>query len=285
MRNARLLAVGVLALLGSGCFTRTIARKMGVSGWFRADRPLKPPELYKDRFSPLPLLDPAFPCSELVGQVRDATTPIIVLVHGVGGDGEEMEGALAALMQNPPASIFMFRWVSYQSRDEISGELAAGVSKIAACLPDSEGRLLMLAHSAGGVVSSFAVSQLKLPPSTQKGPWVTLLTVASPLAGTVNRKGNPDGREESVFMLDLGTQIAKYPAPSPGVRVVHLRTHAPADNIMKPVGAVIPNDPTIGSPGAPQIELPGELTHGGAMIYVGGEVAADRWKQWRDAPN
>ncbi len=285
MRGARLLTLGLMVVIAGGCFTRTIARKMGVSGWFRADLTPSTPEAYKERFAPVPVAAPNFECSELTDRVRDATSPIIVLVHGVGGEGEEMLGALPALMKNPPASVFMFRWVSYQSRDEISQELAAGVTRIAECIPDSEGRLLILAHSAGGVVSSFAASQIQLPRSTKPGPWVTLLTVASPLAGTVARKGNPDGGEESVFMLDLGTQIAHYPAPSRGVRVVHLRTHAPADAIMKPTGGVLPNDPTVGVPGAPQLELPGELTHAGAMIYVAEEVAADRWKQWRDGPN
>jgi hypothetical protein len=273
----RLAVLSLSLLLCSGCFTRTIAKKMGISGWFRADVMPTAPDKYKERFTPISMADVA--CGDL-RPLRDAKSPVIVLVHGVGGDGPEMEQSLATLMQTPPASIFMFRWVSYSSRDEIADALSKGINHLVTCLPEAEGRLLILAHSAGGVVSTFAAHELVFPPATRKGPWATLLTVASPLAGTVERAGNPDGREEAVFLLDLGTRITSYPAAAPGLRVVHLRTHAPADSIMKPTGGRLPNDPSVGCPGAPQLDLPEGLDHTGAMVYVAGEVAADRWKQW-----
>ena len=177
----------------------------------------------------------------------------------------------------------MFRWVPYDERDAITHRLAAGISRLAECLPGSEGRLLVIAHSAGGVVASFAVSRMRLPASTTKTPWVTVLTVASPLAGTVKRAPNADGKEQLAFVLDLGTSIPAYPAAAPGVHAVHLRTHPPADSIMEPYGGLCPNDPGIGVPGAPQLDLPEGLDHPGALQFVVGEVACGRWKLWRDA--
>ncbi len=199
------------ALLSSGCFTRAIAEQVGLSGWFRADLTPKSPDVYRERFLPLPLVDPGFDCGELVRRVRDPSSPIVVLVPGIGGDGPEMVSALATLMQTPPASIFMFRWVPYDERDAITRRLAEGISRLAECLPGSEGRLLVVAHSAGGVAASFAVSRIHLPASTQKVPWVTVLTVASPLAGTVPRAPNAEGKEALAFVLDLGTSIPVYP--------------------------------------------------------------------------
>jgi hypothetical protein len=52
------------------------------------------------------------------------------------------------------------------------------------------------------------------------------------------------------------------------VRVVHLRTQAPADVSMMGLPAHPPNDPSVGVPGAPQINLPAKLNHDGALIYV-----------------
>jgi len=255
---------------------------MGVSGWFRADLEPSRPDAYKERFEPLPLADAAFACEKLTPLVRDPSSPILVMVHGVGGDAEETEESLPLLMAGPHASIFLFRWVSYDSRDAVAARLAAGISKLSHCVPSSEGRLLILAHSAGGVLSSFAASRIQLPAATTKVPWLTILTVASPLSGTMARAVRPDGAEESALLLDFGTAISTYPAAAPGVRVVHLRSQAPADSVMTPYKGHVPNNPKVGVPGAPQLDLPDHLSHNGALVYVAGEIAADRWKGWRD---
>jgi hypothetical protein len=186
------------------------------------------------------------------------------------------------LMRAHPASVFMFRWVLYEPRDELVARLATGISRLAQCLPDSEGRLVVLAHSAGGVIASLAAHQIKLPPATRPVPWVTVLTVASPLSGKRDRAPNADGSQQALFFFDLGTRITGYPAAAAGVRVVHLRTHYPADWVMEPNGDLSPNDPTVGVPGAPQLELPDGLGHPESLEYVAAEIAADRWKRWRD---
>lgn len=281
MRIGRwVLGVGFI-FAASGCFTRIIAEKMGISGWCAID--LEQADAgYRSRFSSLGPTQEPLRCEEIAKHLSPGR-PVVVLVHGVGGDGPETEESVARFAAAPTVSLFMFRWVPYENRDAISQRLAEGVSRIVECNPDQAGRIVVLAHSAGGVLSSQAASKMRGPAGVT-GPWVTVLTAASPLAGTVRRTGNPEGREESTFMLDLGTRITTYPAAAEGVRVIHLRSQYPADNIMVPSGDLLPNDPKIGVPGAPQLDLPDHLDHAGAMVYVAGRVADGTWVEWLAPP-
>ena len=252
-----LVAVVAVALAVSGCFTRTIAERKGLSGWFQAST---------ERFAPAGFDYPG--CPVLSG---DASKPIVVLVHGIGGEGPEMASSVPLLRG---WDVFMLRWVPYDDRDSVSQRLADGLTRLSACAP--ERRLLMVAHSAGGVVASHAASRVKLVGSATLDVW----TVASPLAGTVRRAGNADGRAEAVLFLDLGSRITQYPVAARGVSVKHLRTSAPADHIMAPSGDLLPNDPTIGVPGAPQLDLPGGLSHGDALVWVVGQLSRGEAGLW-----
>jgi pimeloyl-ACP methyl ester carboxylesterase len=263
---SRVAVVVALALTASGCFTRSIAEKMGVSGWFRCDAPAA---TYGARFSPVDLTDPRAACPAVAAVDR----PIIVLVHGVGGDGPEMEQAVQKLAAWHPAGIFMVRWVPYDERDAIVARIAAGVSRLAQCWPQQP--IVVVAHSAGGVVTSRAAAQMKAGDVP-----IDVLTVASPLAGTVRRAGNADGAQEAAMMLDLGSRIASYPVAAPAVHVVHLRTHAPADHVMQAAGDLVPNDPKIGVPGAPQVDLPDTLGHSEALDFVVEALIAGRAQAW-----
>ncbi len=245
------------ALVASGCFTRQIAERSGLTGWFQAR---------DEVFRPAGFDYPG--CPVLFG---DASKPLVVLVHGVGGEGPEMAESVPLLRG---WDVFMHRWVPYESRDEVAQRLADGLTRLSACAPDRQ--LLVIAHSAGGLVASHAASRVKLVGAAQLDVW----TVASPLAGTVRRAGNADGRAEAVLMLDLGSRITQYPAAARGVSVKHLRTSARADWIMKPVGDLMPNDPNVGVPGAPQIDLPETLDHGGALVWVVGALAENRAAAW-----
>jgi len=245
------------ALVASGCFTRRIAERAGRAGWF---------QVREDRLQPAGFDYPG--CPVLFG---DASKPLVVLVHGIGGEGPEMAQSLPLLRG---WDTFMLRWVPYDDRDEVAQRLAEGVTRLSGCAPGRQ--LVVIAHSAGGVVASHAASRVKLGPGSTLDVW----TVASPLAGTVRRAGNPDGRAEAVLMLDLGSRMTWYPAAASGVSVKHLRTSAPADHIMKPVGDLLPNDPKIGVPGAPQLELPEGLDHGGALVWVVGALTDGRAAAW-----
>jgi hypothetical protein len=264
------LRAAFLVVVLSGCFTRELAERAGRSGWFRED--LASTARYRDRFAAFPLQDPSLSCDTLPRSGR-----IVVLVHGLGGDRTEMEAALPDVLATKPAALFMFRWVPYDGRDELVRRLAGGLSHLAACSPDAE--VLVVAHSAGGVLTSLAASKVR-PPRGVQGIWLTALTVASPLAGTAHVPPRDNGHEEAVFLFDLGHDITRYPRPARGVRVVHLRTSAPADPFMLPNQDHLPNDRRVGVPGAPQIDLPRRLGHDQALEYVAERLADGSWTEW-----
>lgn len=275
MSVSRLTLLWAVMLVGGGL---ACSRPVG---WFRADKVPTAEDEYDQRFEPIRVSDDG-PCDPISGRQGDPTHSIIVLVPGIGGDGPEMRGALPQVMGARPASVFMFRYTPFEERDELAKRLAAGLSRLAACIPQGAGRILVLAHSAGGVLSCNAVSRLKAPPDVT-GDWLTLITVASPLAGT-NRV--PAGRTppaQRPLMYELGVAIPGYPEPVPGVRVVHLRTSAKSDEFMGPSGpngTHLPNDPKIGSPGAPMFDLPEDLSHGDSLIYVAKKISDGTYLEW-----
>jgi hypothetical protein len=66
--------------------------------------------------------------------------------------------------------------------------------------------------------------------------------------------------------------------------VLHLRTQPPGDPVMKPYRGHVPNDPSVGVPGATVVNLPETLDHCGALQYVAGRVADGSWAAWLSPP-
>lgn len=85
-------------------------------------------------------------------------------------------------------------------------------------------------------------------------------------------------------MWRVGCSATHYPSPVRGVRVLHLRTAAPADPDMASFLGHSPNDVGVGVPGARHIDLPRALTHAGAMVYVGRRLADGSFANWVNEP-
>jgi hypothetical protein len=175
--------------------------------------------------------------------------------------------------------MFMFRWVPYEERDSLVEQLAAGVSRLTQCFAGRAGPIIVLAHSAGGIIASYAASLITVPAGTAL-PYVHVLTIAAPLAGVLGRPGTEDGTASGPFIMEMGTAYTPYSRPAYGVEVVHLRTSYPADVHMKPDGDHLPNDPAIGVVGAPQIDLPAAVTHDQSVMCVARQVADGTWRRW-----
>ncbi len=248
-----------VTLCSGGC--NHIAQRTGVAGWFTVDD--KSVLAYPARFTKLPM-DDLEDCPSLL-QKLGPTSLVVVLVHGVKGDGTEMLAPMESFPKLPPHTLLMYRWAPWLTRDTITEELALGINRLSRCLAGRAPRLLVIGHSAGGVVCSYAAHQLRPSPEVP----VTIVTVASPLSGSNWRRRNEGDREEATFMLDLGSDIRGYPAPGAGVTVLHLRTNAKSDQVMEPgPNGHLANDPAVGVPGAEQIDLPDTLTHDGSLAWV-----------------
>ncbi|MBL8949824.1 MAG: hypothetical protein JNK82_03545 [Myxococcaceae bacterium] len=199
-----------------------------------------------------------------------ASGTVFVLVHGIGGEGTEWVGVIPTLAQLEPAAIYMYRWFAYAERGVIVQGLVDGVQQLASCHPDHP--IVVLGHSAGGVVTAFAASRFRL--KGRPAP-VTLITVASPLAGVGARPEIQDADDHMHFFNDLGTTHRSYPAASAGVAVLHLRTQYPGDVIMKPTRAgYSPNAPSAVVKGSRVLDLPGTLGHDDSLLYVARELRA-----------
>ncbi len=249
-------------------------------GWSQFDvtRTARPDALYMDRFEALQLRLEFPVCLALSARVNANTAaPILVVVHGIGGDGPEWENSLSLLVRSQPAAVFMFRWDSMHSRDEMVQNLAAGVTQLVQC---TGRRVVMLAHSAGGVLASYAASLISVPESGQ----VDVVTIASPLAGTLDRKPHDSGEAQLFFLFDLGTRISNYPQPGRGVSVWHLSTQYPADKVMKPgKDGISPNDPRVKVPGATVLSLPARLSHVAALSFVARRISREGWTEWMNS--
>jgi hypothetical protein len=267
----------VLLLASASCKGPVaIAHALGTAGWAQIDRPgSKSASRYKEHFTLAPLESGQPPSCDAMGLAEHG--PVFVLVHGIRGDGEEMEDAVPIIAKAKPAGLFMFRWMPFEKLGPISDGLALGISRLLVCRPGEE--VVVVAHSAGGVVTSIAASKVVVPTGAKEGA-VKVMTVASPLAGTMRRPRHEDGRAETHFILDLGTRFEAYQAAAPGVQVVHLRSQYPADSVMKPQEDFSPNDPRVGVPGAPQIDLPAELSHVGALTFVARQLADGTWRKY-----
>ncbi len=273
MSVLRACALAVAAVCGSACFpraalgayvARTASEASGAFGWFVADAAA--PGGFAPRGNDL----------DAVECPPSTTQAIYVLVPGVGGDSPEVQRTVPLIASSSPGAVLVFRWAPWDERDALVARLADGLSVVAECMPAS---LIVVAHSSGGVLASLAAGRVKGPRGAAQ-PWLTVITVASPLAGAVVGRQR-DSTEDLMFYFDLGL-APKYPRPAPGVRVVHLRTQAPADREMKPLLGHSPNDTRVGVPGARHVDLPRSLTHAGALVYVARRLADGTFEQWLD---
>ena len=226
--------------------------------------------MYLKQFVPL-YLSADTPCEAISGVDKPMAGPVYVLIHGVGGDTDEWWKVIPTLQKTGAAAMLMFRWGMYEDRGPVVERLVTGLNRVQQCYPDAK-PLVVLAHSAGGVLVSFAVSRLKVPAMPMQ-----VLTVASPLAGTGHRGTIGVDEDNTHILNDLGSSSAGYPAAVENVFVTHLRTSAPADVVMvKNSTGYAPNQKGIGVAGAKEIDLPTTLTHTESLFYVATEIAAGR---------
>jgi|GEM_PF-1437357 len=299
-----LLLFWILALTGSGCgwlnklrpVNRTMTRITGPTGWYRVTPLLGvdlrgnatiPPRYptagdeeqpddddydettplaerlaarFNRQLSPLIVTD-SVPCPYLAS--GDSAGPVYIFIHGISGPGPEWWPVIPTLMANQPSAMFLFRWNVTQQRALIIDSLVTGLNRITKCHPGITP--IVLAHSAGGVVISFAANRLTVDSSRS----LEIFTVASPLsgAGLHNRAEEEEG--ENRFMRDLGSTKTGFPAAAAHVHVTHYRTSYPGDLVMEPkFGQHAPNQPGVGVQGATETDLPKQLTHDGSLLFV-----------------
>ncbi len=244
-------AVAVWALVAAGCFR---------GGWYsvKADRAQAP-----GLGTPV-ALDGSATCPTLSAE---ATGPIVAVVHGIGGDVPNVSEVHASLASLSPRALLAFRWAMYEKTDALVARFSGGLNRLVTCTGGSV-PIVVLAHSAGGVIASLAANQLE-PPSDSERPVVVVVTIASPLGGVDRASSRAEWFSKKPFALELGGKIFRYPAPPQGVQYVHVRTSPKADAVMQPApSGHRPDDPRAVVPGARQHELPEHVGHDDALLWA-----------------
>lgn len=239
----RLLPVAALSVFFSvGC-------AHAPRGWWRVD------------VAPTPVALAGEECPRLEGQ-----GPAVVLVHGIGGDTQNTDEVKAVLNELQPAVMLAYRWGAMEDTRTLVERFSKGLEAVSRCVPAGR-QVVVVAHSAGGVLAALATEQLVLAKSSRERD-VVMLTVASPLAGHGYSSWRTDLITNKPFVMTLGGHLTYAPAPA-GVKVFHLRTHAASDHVMRPTPRWHwPDDPTAVVPGAVEHALPVQVGHDEALLWA-----------------
>ncbi len=194
-------------------------------------------------------------------------------------EGPAAHGMYRALAKLPVKAAFQFRWVPSQRMVDLLWALSTGITRILQCAEQEDLQLLVLAHSAGGVLASFAASRISVP-ATKARARIEVMTISSPLGGLVSRDRYAE-LDNPTYLEELGTSLEEYPTPALGVHVTHVRTLAPGDGVMTaaPDGHR-PNNPKSLVPTARVVTLAADVSHTGALDVVAEHLAAGDFEAW-----
>jgi hypothetical protein len=185
-----------------------------------------------------------------------------VLVPGVLGYGWEWDGAVAALERAPATDFFVFWWEPWASLKRSSEELRAVLQ--AAVLQPGIDELVVVAHSAGGMVAAYAVSSLAVPP----GRSVKVVTIGTPFAGMMGPPFSLDDPVRSPAMIAMMGTFLHYPDLPSRVEFIEYVTSWPSDPVMQSRYGHEVAPPSVGPRGARRIPVDPKLDHNKTVALV-----------------
>jgi pimeloyl-ACP methyl ester carboxylesterase len=201
--------------------------------------------------------------------LKPGTERLYVLVPGLLGYGWEWDGPVARLRATPKTDFVVFWWQPWGSVDRAARELDAVLERALASAPPSVREIIVVAHSAGGLVAAHAVG--RLPPPPRK---LTLVTVGAPFAGMHICPWSETDVLHAPLMLSVSAVYQRYPAPPPGVEVIEYVTAWPADPVMQPHWGTTPSRPDVGPAGARRVEVDPRLDHNLVLDRVMSDLLA-----------
>ncbi len=254
-------------------FGAGLSQLAGFDGWYQQSILRLPAR----ELSPVELLH--LDCPKVSYLLGSQAGPVVVLVHGVDGFGPEWEPMYRALSKLQVRAIFQFWWAPAERYGYLSWQLSTGVSRLLQCAGTDGLEVLVLAHSAGGVIAASASSRISVPNITPRAK-VEVVTISSPLGGLIGRQTPREVEDGSTFDA-LGSERGSYPPAALGVEVIHVRTQFPGDTVMKPApDGHRPNDRAATVEGARLATLSPRVTHDGAIAEVARHLEAGDFDAW-----
>lgn len=201
--------------------------------------------------------------------VPAGTRTVFVLVPGLLGYGWEWNGAQIALGRVPHAAVILYEWNPWTSVRAGGAELAANIQYLLGRLPRSVDKVVLLTHSAAGLLGVEAAARLRVPP----GLPVSVLVIGTPLAGNYFNLVAGEDNFSSPIPLALSGKFTRWPEPAPGVELSIWPTGA-TDPVMKPHFGHDPADRRVLPRAATVQALPPRLDHNQALGLVARRLAA-----------
>lgn len=204
----------------------------------------------------------ALPTARIAPEAR----VVYVLVPGILGYGWEWDGVPEALA-GPAAQVAVLPWEPWATLPGVARAVRRELAELLRRAPRVR-RVVVLAHSAGGLVAWLGAYDLALPAGVE----LQVVTVGAPLAGLgMNPSGSAD--LTTLVPLMLGGRLPRLPAALPGIGLEVYVTDR-TDPVMRRRGGHDPGDRRVLPAGAVVRALPPGVDHNHALRWVARRLVA-----------
>lgn len=188
--------------------------------------------------------------------MKTGTRRLFVLVPGLLGFGWEWEEPVRRLRGAPDSDFVVFAWDPWGSLDRAGRELRRVLDNATEHLPPSVSEVIVVAHSAAGLVAARALAGMPSPSRR-----LTVVTIGAPFAGMHICPWSEADVVHAPLMLGIAAWFHDWAPPPPGVRVIEYVTSFPSDPVMHPYWRRSAAPPDIGPLGAERIEVDPKFDH------------------------
>jgi hypothetical protein len=203
--------------------------------------------------------------------VPKGTRTVFLLLPGLLGYGWEWDGAQKELGALSDAVTLVWPWQPWHSLARSGDALTEHLEYLLRRLPRSVDKVVVIGHSAAGLLLLWAASRLQLPLSS---PSVELVAIGAPLAGQGFNPWSGQDLWQTPLPIALGSTFSPWPAPAPSVKLRVFVT-GPSDPVMTPHFGHDPGSRAVLPAGTQTVELPRSLDHNFALGHLA--------KQFREA--
>jgi hypothetical protein len=202
--------------------------------------------------------------------VPAGTKTVYLLIPGLLGYGWEWDDAQRELALLPESATLVWPWDPWLSVARSGDSLAAHINYLVQRLPRSVDRVVVVAHSAAGLLLLWAGARITVPSPLA----VELISVGAPLAG---QGFNPWGGQDlfrTPLPIALGSRFSSWPVLARGVSLRVFVT-GPSDPVMASHFGHQPGDRRVLPPSTTVVELPVTLDHNVALGFVAKQFRAE----------